>query len=113
MVRVLAFLSVCFLAVAGVGCGGGGTHPVSDCDNFIANHYCPDVYSCGANYTSVSECISYVEAALGCGDVIGENPGLGTCENDLDNASINDCGYIVDSAGYGAIPASCQNVFIK
>jgi hypothetical protein len=110
MARVLAFLSVCFLAVAGVGCGGSSKSPVSDCDSFIANHYCPDVVTCGAYYTSVSQCISDVEAQVDCGAVVGENPGLGACESDLDNAS---CSYLVDSAGYGAIPPSCENIFIK
>ncbi len=109
MVRVLAFVSVCFLALAGVGCGGSGVHPVSDCDNFVANHYCPDVVSCGAYYTSVSECISYVESILDCGSFTGENPGLGTCENDLDTLP---CSYLVDSAGVGTIPSSCNNIFI-
>ncbi len=111
MVRALAFLSFCFFAVAGAGCGGGGgVHPVSDCDDFVINHYCPDVYNCGADYSSESDCISYVEAALDCGSITAEKPGLGTCESDLDNAA---CYNLVDSAGVGQIPSSCQYIFVR
>ena len=98
MVRVLALLvSVSLFGL--VGCGGGNS-AASQCDNFVVNHYCPAIASCG--YATQSYCVSAVEAQLDCGAVT-RVVNLSACEYVVDNAT---CGYL-----YSGIPASCYSVF--
>ncbi len=100
MVRVLALLvSVSLFGLVGCG-GGGGSSAASQCDNFVVNHYCPAIASCG--YATQSYCVSQVEATLDCGAVT-RAVGVATCESDVDSAS---CAYL-----YSGIPVSCQGVF--
>jgi hypothetical protein len=98
MVRVLALLvSVSLFGL--VGCGGGNS-AASQCDNFVVNHYCPAIASCG--YATQSACVSAVEAQLDCAAVT-RVVNLGPCESDVDTAT---CSYL-----YSGIPVSCYGVF--
>lgn len=105
MVRLLAvLLSVSLFSL--VGCGSSKSQAEVDCENFISNHYCPAIVSCGY-YATVGSCINAVEGygGLDCSTVHSENGYLGVCESDVDTAS---CSYL-----YGGLPASCINVFYR
>jgi hypothetical protein len=114
MVRVLAFLSVCMMGLAGCG-GGGGTvsNPArADCDQFVANFLCPTLQFCGATYASTGACINFFESSgktpLDCATVTVEYSGLSACEADVNDSY---CDELVDANGYAGLPPSCSGVF--
>jgi len=110
MVRAL-LVSVCLLAA--VGCGSGATNAArSDCYYYVENELCPTLIHCGATYTSFSSCVNHFEnsgnTVIDCATVSVEYSGLSVCEADTNYSS---CSYVVDSAGYATLPASCLGVF--
>jgi hypothetical protein len=104
MVRAL-FVSICLFAVVGCGSSRPAT---TDCDDFVENVLCPRAVYCGGDYTSLNDCIGYFETQVFDCPTVDENPGLGACEDDIDNDT---CSYLVPNGTF-VPPNSCTDVFV-
>jgi hypothetical protein len=109
MMRALAFVSVCLLAV--VSCGSSESKVQADCNTLIDNHVCPKLITCDPGYTTQAACVSEFNQQMGCSGVVSENGNVALCESDLDSES---CSTFIDpSTGTISLPTSCYSVFNK
>jgi hypothetical protein len=112
MVRAFGLVSLCLLVFVGCGSSGSGSggNPVADCNNFINNHYCPKIVSCGY-YPSQSGCVAAAQSGLSCSTVKSESGTLGACESEFDSLTCSELNY--DLYVTGTLPPDCQGVFLQ
>jgi hypothetical protein len=79
----------------------------ADCEDFVANVYCPGFMSCIPGFT-MYDCLATLPG-FDCSQVTGENGHLAECEYQITHSP---CKFRVGNGNMLALPLSCTGVFL-